>query len=716
MRPITDELRRAQALPNVAWDVSVRVRRAGISVGEYLEWVSGGEEPASAWKRVWDFHNAPYYVSGQPWRARSGACWAAQPDTMLQAYRSDQAAKVGVRRAALTTTSVGLTAPVDVSVIVAPDGADVVSRPALARLGSTVRLVWADGAFLYWSESTDDGVTWSARGVLYNGVGSYVAHTNISLAVTASGAWAVCYTALTAAGERRLRGAHDVGSGWVNWPPHTTTVDWLVAGIAELTATHCIVYLSGRNYTWSSLAVGTITLAAGAFVAWWTGQPEIVDRAGLQGEIEYDGVTVGVGGGAVYLIMREGLPTSNRYWALAGLLGGAGSVLMEEPVFLTTFDLNTLAEEETHFDMLAASSAIFLVGAGVILQLAMIYRQVPMDALIIKEYTYQQRVGEGGRLLLHCERSGLARWLRVGDWLELTRRASATTSAGDVIGGSDRRIFRVVDVVQRRSGIWEQSLIVTAVDSLGVLAAHRLRRQHVLRAGDRTVRQDLESIAAWSGCWLDIEGVGILDGAGLSAGFVCSPRSLNLTALQQYLLAWPYVLRCGRRDVDDGTGGWGQFSVIAMHLGSDVYAGEPTANFVEPEYMPGFDANIGHPVGAWEQRLTTGDVLTVVLGMNRYGTLSEVWSASSTSGYNSVRPTPDVRVSRAWDANNVGAIALAEYVRNVPSNTYVRAEIPAHVGIELWELVVWRDDERLRVIAIREQWKGGRLMMEIELG
>lgn len=723
MRPISDELRKAQAMPNVAWKVSARVRHAGSSVGERLESVSVGDEPGAVWLQLYYFNTAPYYVSGQPWRARSGVCWAAQPYFMLQAYRSDQAAKVGVCRKTVFEGTYGYAPVVDVSVIDAPYSADIVSRPVLARLGSTVRLVWADGAFLYWSESNDDGVTWSARQMLYNGTGSYIAHTNLSLAVT-DGAWVLVYNSLTATGGRRLRGAHDAGDGWVNWSPHTTTVDWLVAGIAELTATRCIVYLSGRNFTWSSLAVGEIELNAGAFVAWWTDQPKIVDRAGLEGEIEYDGVTVGVANGTVYLIMREGLQGSKRYWTIAGLLGGAGSSLMEEPVFLTTFEVETFAEEETHLDMLATEDDIYLFGVGVVARLSIIRDPVPADSLIIKEYTYQQRIGQGGRLVLHCEWSGPEPKLKAGDWLELTRQATAAW-AGDVIGGSDRRLFRIIDIVQQRSGIGRRSLKVVAVDALGILSEHRLRRQHVLRAGDRTVRQDLEAIAAWSGVWLDFErGAEFFDAAGKSAGFVCTPRLSNLTALQQYLLKWPHVLWCGRRDADDGTGDWGQFSVIVSYLDPDIsYADpddsteRPTVHLIEPEHAPGSYENIRHPVGAWEQHITIGDVLTVVLGMNQYGTLSEVWSVSSTGGYNSVRPKPDVRVSRAWDANQVGAVAWGEYVRNRPSDALVRVEMPAHVGIELWEFVMWREEEiPLRVIAIREQWKDGRLMMELELG
>ncbi|MBK8799356.1 MAG: hypothetical protein IPM07_25010 [Anaerolineales bacterium] len=54
----------------------------------------------------------------------------------------------------------------------------------------------------------------------------------------------------------------------------------------SLLSDRCAVYLWGRNYTWSSLAVGSVQLAAGAFVSWW-GAVTIIDRAGLEGETSY---------------------------------------------------------------------------------------------------------------------------------------------------------------------------------------------------------------------------------------------------------------------------------------------------------------------------------------------------------------------------------------------------------------------------------------------
>jgi hypothetical protein len=92
------------------------------------------------------------------------------------------------------------------------------STPGIAQANGRVRLVYADGARVWSLLSTDDGCTWSMPTLLYDGSGLYVRYSNFSLRPDASGRWVLGYSAWTASGQVRVRGAHDTGAGWVNWP------------------------------------------------------------------------------------------------------------------------------------------------------------------------------------------------------------------------------------------------------------------------------------------------------------------------------------------------------------------------------------------------------------------------------------------------------------------------------------------------------------------
>ena len=126
---------------------------------------------------------------------------------------------------------------------------------------------------------------------------------------------------------------------------------------------------------------------------------------------------------------------------------------------------------------------------------------------------------------------------------------------------------------------------------------------------------------------------------------------------------------------------------------------------------------VDHPLGRYRYRSLSERLLTVAVGMlaGAVGE-SEDWRASLTAGYDGVRPRVAVRIGRGWSGDELAAVVEAERRRRMVADVLVWLEGPAHVGLELYDLVAVRDDERLRVVGIAERYEGGRLVQEIELG
>jgi len=700
MRAISDDLRRAQALPGVAWAVSAQYQPRASFAGDRLVCDSG---PTALWSDA----TRPYAVPGQPCDLQAAACPCAEAGYLLHVLRSDAAARVGVRRIEAGGGVLPATAPVDVAVLASPYAGGEASTPAVARVGAQVRLLYADGARLYALASADDGRSWGAPVLVYDGAGVYVRYSNLSLCGDTAGRWVACYSAWTAAGQIKLRGAHDVGAGWVAWPVYPSEVAWEVAGVpgsgVVSLESRVYVYLYGWNYGWSSLGVLAVTLAGGAFVAWGEAVAT-VDRAGVHGEIGYSRARAGEAGGAFWLLLSEGLADGQQYPALAALEGQPGSALLEEPQLVTTLPLGSVAGAET-LSLVAAGRWVYLVGAALYLALSNAAGAQAWP-LAVLGYTYTQRLGEGGEARVRVARPNAC---YAGDVLEVTRTATATLADGTLLTGSDSRLLRVWEKWQTDT---HDELV--CLDGPGVLSRHVLRRQKVLRAGDRTRADDVRSLIAWAG--VDPDGVDLPGGDAPSSGFVGRMGESVWAALARYLLDQPVVVRPGRHEGGGIATDHSSVSVVAA--AADPYADTGVAaNFVP---FGGWGLNymgVDHPLGRYRRRSRSERVLIVAVGMlaGAVGE-SEDWRAGLTGGYDGVRPRVAVRVGRGWDGAQLEAVVEAERRRRMVADVAVWLQGPAHGGLELYDLVAFRDDERLRVIGIREVWEGGRLGQEIELG
>ena len=700
MRPISDDLRRAQALPGVAWAVSAQHQKRASFAGDRLVYDSG---PTALWSDA----DRPYAVPGQPCDLQAAACPCAEAGYLLHVLRSDAAARVGVRRIDARFGVLPATAPVDVALLASPYAAGEAGTPGIARVGSQVRLLYADGARLYVCVSADDGRSWGAPVLFYDGTGVYVRYSNLSLCGDAAGRWVACYSAWTAAGQIKLRGAHDVGAGWVAWPVYPSEVAWEVAGVPGSGVvsldSRVFVYLHGWNYGWSSLGVLAVTLAGGVFVAWGEAVAT-VDRAGVHGEIGYQRVRTGEGGGAFWLLLSEGLAGGQQYPALAALDGLPGSTLLEEPQIVTTLPLVSPAGEET-LSLVAAGGWVYLLGAALYLALS-----DPSGArawpLAVLGYTYTQRLGEGGVAVVRVARPNAC---YAGDVLALERTATATLADGTLLTGSDSRLLRVLEAWQTDT---HDELV--CLDGPGVLSRHVLRRQKVLRAGDRSRVDDVRSLIAWAGVDPDLIE---LPAAGVSSpGFVGRLGESSWTALARYLLDQPVVVRPGRHE--GGGIATDHPAVSVVEAAADPYADTGvSANFVAFGVEGLNYAGVDHPLGRYRCRSLSERLLTVAVGMLA-GVVgeSEDWRAGLTGGYDGVRPRLSVRVGRGWGGVQLEAVVEAERRRRMVADVAVWLQCPAHVGLELYDLVAFRDDERFRVISIREVYERGRLEQEVELG
>jgi hypothetical protein len=702
MRPISEDLRTAQRSPGVAWSVTAMVQKRASFQGRRLTIAREGYP----WE-IWDPLYLPYQAPGQPCDLRAAACACAAAATLVHVLRSDAAGKIGVRRLSVVNHTITDSAPVDVATLTAPYAPGDISTPGIAQAGGVHRLVYADGAQVCWLQSHDDGVTWSAPALLYNGAGFYVRYSNISVVGDDERRWAVVYSAWTPGGEIRLRGAHDVGAGWVQWPVYSSSVDWEVAGVvSDALENECHVYLHGRNYTWSSVAVGRVSLTGGAFAAWWPGQPATVDRAGLTGELAYSGVRVGRAAGATWLAMREGSADGRKYWVLAAL-AGVGAAQMEEPQVVVTHAVTSPAPEET-MTLVQSGRYVFLLGAAAV---AAAFDDTPGAqpySVDVVAYRYEQRLGSGGKLRLTLRR--VEGSCAPGDVVEITRTASALSAAGTVVTGADSRIFRVVDAWETPTGFE-----VVAVDGTGALAAHVLRRQKTLRAGDRQRADDVRALLAWSG--VAAETAALPGGAGLSPGFVAPAGFFAWDALQQYLLDLAVIVRPGRMEsgviADDPLA----VAVTPTVDNPHEYGGDAVVSFAD---IGGWSAQypaLTHPAHWTERRGAAARTLVVALGMLPDGVLGgEDWRAGLTGGFDGVRPQAVVHVNRGWAAAQLDAVVEAERQRELVRHVRLRLRCPAHVGLELYDKAQAFDVETCRIIGITETWQGGRLEQEVEMG
>ena len=306
----------------------------------------------------------------------------------MRVLRSTLAKKVGVQRFSVAAWSCGgtswpsaaasaLTAtPTQVATIASTDTKE--STPGAGRNGGEIRILYGDGGKLYCVKSTNDGTSWAAPTVAYDGGLNYFRFSNISVcyaggASGTGGSWICVFNGYNAKGLPMVLGAHDAGSGWVAWAAHPANYGhWQVAGVrpGPEAAPDCRVYAylwgteldSSGLSGWNSLMCQQVQVSSsGVFSAW--GTRAVVDRAGVAGAAAYDRVRFGEGGGAYLFALQERATTG--YWFVASLYALPGNADMEEPVFLGDADgaAGGVATRET-LQPVAGGRRAWLVGAG----------------------------------------------------------------------------------------------------------------------------------------------------------------------------------------------------------------------------------------------------------------------------------------------------------------------------------------------------------------
>ena len=541
MRALSDDLLAIQSHPDALATVTVRCKRRSTFTGDPLLWRPIFRHTAT---------NIPYGDAN----VTAAACSCAQGGTILRVLRSTAARKVGVQRFTVTSwagtgtnwpsaATAALTAtPVQVAALSATGTKE--STPGAGRIGSEIRILYGDGARLYCARSTNDGVSWTAPTVAYDGGLNYARFSNI--AVCGFGAtWICVFNGYNTKGIPVVLAMHDAGGGWVAWAAqHPANYGhWQVAGVrpGPEVAPNCRVYayLWGTEYDasgagWNSLACQQIEVTAGGvFTAW--GARTVVDRAGVSGAAAYDRVRFGEGGGAYLFALQE--RAAAGYWFVASLYALPGNADMEEPVFLGDADTGAAASET--LQPLAAGRRAWLVGAGQVWASAQTDAAVDLAERVYTPIAYQYAVSAsgGGVLELQLARSSSHTGaleafgsiyppeVYVGDMLWLDRTLSVGTAAD-----TQSLSFRVAAVTYRRG-----SIEVLALDALGVLSHMRPRRAKVLMQGDRLRMADVEAMCHWAG--LTTTGAGLLPQAVYpSPGFIWPANDSGLSALRRYLV------------------------------------------------------------------------------------------------------------------------------------------------------------------------------------
>ncbi len=341
MRTLSDDLLAMQSHPDALATVTIRCKRRSTFTGDPLLWRPAFKHTAT---------NIPYGDVA----VTAAACSCAAPGYVVRVLRSAAAGKLGVQRFATTAWSCGgtswpgaatsaLTAtPLQVAALESTDAKE--STPGVGRIGSEIRVLYGDGAQLYCVKSTNDGVSWGAPALAYDGGLNYSRFSNISVCGFGS-TWICVCNGYNTKGIPVVLGFHDGGSGWAPWPAHPSAYGhWQVAGVRSgpEAAPSCRVYayLWGTDYDaagapWNSLACQGVQVSpSGAFTAW--GSRTVVDRAGVAGGVAYDRVRFGEGAGAYLFSLQE--RAAAGYWFVASLYALPGNADMEEPVFLGDAD------------------------------------------------------------------------------------------------------------------------------------------------------------------------------------------------------------------------------------------------------------------------------------------------------------------------------------------------------------------------------------------
>lgn len=717
MRSLSPDLLAAQTQPDAYATVTARCKRRSTFAGDPLLW------------RLLFQHTAANLPYGDP-NVTAAACACAEGGAMVRVLRSPAARKVGVQRFnALSWSGSGTSwpsaarteltrTPVQVGTLAATGTEE--STPGVGRIGSELRVVYGDGPKLYMVKSLDDGKSWGAPVMVYDGGLNYGRFSNISLCGSGS-TWICVFTAYNTKQLPRVRGMHDAGGGWVAWPEPGGYGQWQVAGVRpgpeEAPNLCAYAYLWGTDGDWNTLACRQVKLGAGgAFSSW--GTLAVVDRAGVTGAAAYERVRFGEGGGAYLFALQE--RAAAGYWFVAALYALPGNADMEEPVYLAEADgANGGPALRETLTPLACGRRAWLVGAGQVWASAQSDASLDVGVRTYTPISYRYRAGAsgGGEISLRLERSLSAAAViepfsaaappevYVGDmlWLDRTLTVGAR-------GGTQTLAFRVAAVEYTRSCVE-----VLALDALGVLAHMRPRRAKVLAENDRLRMADVEAMCHWAG--LKVRGAATLPQAVYpSPGFVWSANESGLGGLRRYLGDQAVVLRSAGADTEqDHT----HIAVLPLPTTSAY-------TYVSPRGLAeGYGA---HEISDWGVLHDGRSVrLFVALGLRAGASAvtGEAWAmapvAPSAGGAarlrDGVRPVPYVAVDRslAWADGSLNVRAAAEAVKLSAGLAFGWIEATANLGVELYD-VITVDTTDVRVVGITEEWDRGSLRQRLELG
>ena len=267
--------------------------------------------------------------------------------------RSTAAKKVGVQRFTVTNwagtgtnwpsaaTAALTAAPLQVATLVSTDAKE--STPGVGRIGSEIRILYGDGSKLYCVRSTNDGTSWAAPTVAYDGGLELLPLQQHQPVCGSARPGSACLQRLQHQGAARRAGLprrrQRVG-GVVRRSSRRTmgTGRWRASVQGRRrppTAVYTPIFGAPSMMRpvagWNSLACQQMQVtSSGIFTAW--GSRTVVDRAGVAGAAAYDRVRFGEGGGAYLFALQE--RAAAGYWFVSSLYALPGNADMEEPVFL----------------------------------------------------------------------------------------------------------------------------------------------------------------------------------------------------------------------------------------------------------------------------------------------------------------------------------------------------------------------------------------------
>ena len=105
------------------------------------------------------------------------------------------------------------------------------SVPGVGHIGSEIRILYGDGAKVYCARSTNDGASWAAPTIVYDGSLNYTCFSNVSVCGYGS-TWICVANGYNMKGIPVVLGFHDAGAGWAAWAQHPANYGhWQVAGV-----------------------------------------------------------------------------------------------------------------------------------------------------------------------------------------------------------------------------------------------------------------------------------------------------------------------------------------------------------------------------------------------------------------------------------------------------------------------------------------------------